>query len=131
MTNPLQLPWGFRSEFFLSDQGPNPVNTISLSGNFLAFDHLSPSSFVDPIKISIDLDIKSLEPKIKNPKKKCWKKEWKLNHVFQELWVEKFPWAKVMLGCDWKLIMVCYKVCSEIKGRGKIWCLNLIVCKNT
>jgi len=80
-----------------------------LSGNFLAFDHLSPSSFVDPIKISIDLDIKSLEPKIKNPKKKCWKKEWKLNHVFQELWVEKFPWAKVTLGFDWKLIMVCYK----------------------
>jgi hypothetical protein len=102
-----------------------------LSGNFLAFDHLSPSSFVDPIKISIDLDIKSLEPKIKNPKKKCWKKEWKLNHVFQELWVEKFPWAKVMLGCDWKLIMVCYKVCSKIKGREKNWCLNLIVCKNT
>jgi hypothetical protein len=26
-----------------------------------------------------------------------------------------------MLGCDWKLIMVCYKVCSDIKvGKKKL-----------
>jgi len=47
------------------------------------------------------------------------KKEWELNQNFQEMWVAKLPWAKVVMGCDGKLNMVCCKFCNEIDGREK------------
>jgi hypothetical protein len=42
-----------------------------------------------------------------------------LNQNFQEMWVAKLPWAKVVMGCDGKLNMVCCKFCNEIDGREK------------
>jgi len=33
------------------------------------------------------------------------------------MWAAKLPWAKIVMGCDGKLSMVCCKICSEIDGR--------------
>jgi hypothetical protein len=30
--------------------------------------------------------------------KKCKKREWELNQVFQKVWVAKFPWAKFVVS---------------------------------
>jgi hypothetical protein len=36
------------------------------------------------------------------------------------MWVMKLPWAKIVIGCDEKLIMVHCKMCNDIKGREKL-----------
>ncbi len=45
--------------------------------------------------------------------------------MFQDTnWVAKLPWAKVVVGCNGKLNMVCCKICNEIDGREKLLVLK-------
>jgi hypothetical protein len=67
---------------------------------------------------SFNLDFQTTIPK--PTQKKCKKKEWELNWVFQEVWITKLPWVEAMVGCDGKLTMVHYKICSELDGREKL-----------
>jgi hypothetical protein len=40
--------------------------------------------------------------------KKKIKAKWELNRNFQETWVTKFPWAKLIVGPSVKMHMVCW-----------------------
>jgi len=67
---------------------------------------------------SFNLDFQTTIPK--PTQKNCKKMEWELNWVFQEVWITKLPWVEAMVGCDGKLNMVHYKLCSELDGREKL-----------
>jgi hypothetical protein len=85
---------------------------------------LSPSSSNDLVQLqSFDLDFQAAILKL--AQKKCKKREWELNRVFQEVWVAKLPWAEAMVGCDGKFNMVCYKICNEFNGNE-----NLLICRS-
>jgi len=84
----LQLPLSFNYKFFFNAQGLNLIDIILLCQSFPIFDPLSPLTSLDPIKSSFELNNESLKLEPKNLKKKHRKREWELNQVFQEIWVE-------------------------------------------
>jgi hypothetical protein len=51
----------------------------------------SPTTSSNLVEPSINVSIFSSEPILENPKRKRKKREWELNHVFQEMWAPKLP----------------------------------------
>jgi hypothetical protein len=80
----------------------------------------SPTSSFDLVEPFVNVSIFSLKPILENLERKQKKREWELNHVFQEMWDPKLSWAKPIIGCVGKLMMVQCKVCNEIKGQEKL-----------
>jgi hypothetical protein len=75
--------------------------------------------FNDSIQLqSFNLDFQAAIPK--PTQKKCKKREWELNWVFQEVWATKLLWVEATVECDGKLNMVHCKICNELNGREKL-----------
>jgi hypothetical protein len=71
------------------------------------------SSIIVGVEEPISFDFDLIVPKPKKDKKV----EWKLNKMFQDIWVTKLPWVEAMMGFNGKLSMVKCKVCSFVEIR--------------
>jgi hypothetical protein len=46
--------------------------------------------------------------------------KWELNQNFQDIWVAKLLWAKIVIGEDGRLSMVRCKVCNVVEHHEKL-----------
>ncbi len=106
--SPLQPPMGFIYKMLFSAKLLSSANITSLSKIF--------DDLIQLQSFNLDFQTTILKP----TQKKCKKREWELNWVFQKVWITKLPWVEAMVGCDGKLNMVHYKICSELDGREKL-----------
>ncbi len=66
-------------------------------------------AFIDSIQVEVEL---------KNNKK--WKKVYEMNYHFQDAWVAKLPWAKLVVVVDGRVHKVKCKVYSKIEKCDKL-----------
>ncbi len=63
----------------------------------------------------------TIDPSLCLPKpKKPREPKWELIYIFQNVWVAKLPWAKVVLGANGKMIMVRCKICTNVENQEKL-----------
>jgi hypothetical protein len=95
-------------------QAKEHASTLYSFAVFSLDSYLSPSRSWECVNLDLQVVI------LKLAQKQCRKKEWELNQIFQEVWVIKLAWVEAMVGCDGKLNMACYKICTEFDGREKL-----------
>jgi len=74
----------------------------------------------------ISFDSNPIVPKLK----KARTAKWELNKMFQDIWVAKLHWLKVVMGPNGKISIVKCEVCNSIEKRDKSLSRSLMVYKN-
>ncbi len=66
-----------------------------------------------------DQPVEAPSPSGSTPKR-APKMKWELNQNFQDIWVAKLLWAKIVIGEDGRLSMVRCKVCNVVEHHEKL-----------